>query len=415
MNLQEVLRVALRALGANKLRAALTMLGMIIGVGSVIALMAIGAGVQASISGQISGMGSNLLTIMPGAQTRGGVRQAAGSAPTLTYEDALAIVSSGRVPQALAIAPEASSSGQVVAAGQNVAGRLTGVTADHARVRNLKLAEGQFFSTQNQDARSPVVVLGASIRKTLFGTSDALGKTIRVNQVSLRVIGVLEEAGQSMMGGGDDAMYLPITTLQTRFSGARTATGGRIVSTIFVQLADDTQQTAEAAAANITALLRERHDVKEDDFTMMSQQELQEATAQITGVLTLFLGSIAGISLVVGGIGIMNIMLVSVTERTREIGIRKAIGAKRSDILLQFLLEATVVSVLGGAAGIALGAGGASLISLVNLGGTPMQAVVSPSSVLLAVSVSAGIGLFFGVFPAVKASRLNPIEALRYE
>ena len=414
MNVHEILRVALRALGANKLRSALTMLGMIIGVGSVIALNAIGGGVQASINQQISSMGSNLLTIFPGTQEQGGVRQAAGSAPTLTYEDALAIVASGRVPQAIAVAPEANGSGQVVASGQNVAGRLTGVTAEHARVRNLELAEGQFFSSQNEDARSAVVVLGSDIREKLFGTSDAVGKTIRVNQVPLRVVGVLESTGQSMMGS-DEAIYLPITTLQTRFSGARTPTGGRIVSTISVQLIDDKQETADTAAASISALLRERHGVKENDFTLMSQKELQEATAQITGILTMFLGSIAGISLLVGGIGIMNIMLVSVTERTREVGIRKAIGATERDILLQFLFEAVVVSVLGGAAGIALGAGGASLIGLVDFGGSSMQAVVSPGAVMLAVGVSASIGLFFGVFPAVKASRLNPIEALRYE
>jgi putative ABC transport system permease protein len=319
------------------------------------------------------------------------------------------------VPQALAIAPEVTSSGQVVASGQNVAGRLTGVTADHARVRNLKLAEGQFFSTENEAARSPVVVLSSSTRETLFGRSDAVGKTIRINQVSLRVIGVLESGGQSMWGSSDDAIYLPITTLHTRFSGARTAAGGRNVSSIAVQLVDDTQETANAASTNIATLLRERHGVKEDDFTLLSQKAMQESAAQITGVLTLFLGAIAGISLVVGGIGIMNIMLVSVTERTREVGIRKAIGATGRDIMLQFLFEATVVSVLGGAAGIALGAGGASLIGLADFGGTTVQAVVSPGSVLLAVSVSAGIGLFFGVFPAVKASRLNPIEALRYE
>ncbi len=416
MNVSESVRVALRALGANKLRASLTMLGMIIGVGAVIALMSIGKGVQASVTSQIKGLGTNLLFISPGAQQQGGVRTQAGTAPTLTAEDADAIAQA--VPQVVAVAPESANGGQVIANGQNTFTRLNGVTPDFTSVRNFTLAEGDFITPENLTARSLVAVLGATTAQTLFADSDPIGQTIRVNQVNLRVIGVMAPKGAQAQGNQDDIIFVPLTTMQTRLNRARTARGGNTVSTINVQLADDKKETSDAAVQAIGDLLRERHRVAQDDFTIRSQDDLLATANQITGFITIFLGSVAGISLLVGGIGIMNIMLVSVTERTREIGIRKAIGAKRKDILTQFLIEATVVSIVGGAIGILIGAGGSRLLNGIRFGGPNAQAiqtVVSPDAILLAFTVSALIGLFFGVYPAIKASRLNPIQALRHE
>ncbi|MBI3973352.1 MAG: ABC transporter permease [Chloroflexi bacterium] len=394
------------------------MLGMVIGVGAVIALMSIGKGVQAGVTDQIKGMGTNLLFISPGAQTQGGVRAQAGTAPTLTREDAEAILDSGRVPQVVAVAPEAINFGQTIASGQNTFTRLNGVTPEFEAVRNFRAAEGQFIERAHLDARSLVAVLGANVKQTLFGDGDAVGQTVRVNQVNLRVIGVMESKGAQAQGNQDDVIFVPLTTMQTRLNRHRTAQGGNPVSTINVQLADDRPETQQAAVQAIGDLLRERHRVAQDDFTVRSQEDLLQTATQITGFVTLFLGAVAGISLVVGGIGIMNIMLVSVTERTREIGIRKATGAKRRDILSQFLIEATVVSIVGGTTGILVGGGGSRLLNGIRLGGSdaqPIQTVVSPDAILLAFTVSALIGLFFGVYPAVKASRLSPIEALRYE
>jgi putative ABC transport system permease protein len=421
MNFIESVRLALRALGANKLRAALTMLGVIIGVAAVIALMSIGRGIQASIQGSIQALGSNLLFVSPGAQSSGNVRSQAGTAPSLTFEDAMAITESGRVPQVVAVAPEAGGFAQVVAGGNNVNVRVTGVTPDYEQVRNFHTVEGEFITRENIDARSLVAVIGATTKTNLFGEGDAVGQTIRVNQqnvsANLRVVGVLEPKGSGFGGNQDDTILVPITTQFTRLSRNRTSRGGFTVSTVNVQLIDEKTTTSEEAVKAIGDLLRERHRVTEDDFTIRSQQDLLNTVTQITGALTLFLGAVAGISLLVGGIGIMNIMLVSVTERTREIGIRKAIGAKRRDILTQFLIESIVVSVVGGGIGIAIGAGGARLLDGISLGtsATKLTTVVGLDAVLLAFGVSAAIGLFFGVYPAVRASQLNPIEALRYE
>jgi putative ABC transport system permease protein len=421
MNLTESVRVALRALGANKLRASLTMLGMIIGVGAVIALMSIGRGIQAGITAQIGGLGTNLIFVSPGATTSGGVRTQAGSAATLTTEDAEAILTSGQVPEAKAVAPEASSRAQVVANGQNANTQVTGVTPDYQAVRNWTVAEGDFIGEEQVSARSLVAVLGATTAQNLFGDSDPLGQTIRVDNVSLRVIGVLAPKGSGGFGNSDDVVFVPLTTAQTRLNRSQTARGGNTVTQINVQLTDASAATSDAAGANITSLLLERHRKTEPDFTVRSQEDLLATASSISGFITVFLGSVAGISLVVGGIGIMNIMLVSVTERTREIGIRKAIGATGGNILTQFLIEAVVVSIAGGALGILLGAGGSRLLDGIRLAGfggpnaQPIQTVVSPDAILLAFTVSAAIGLFFGVYPAVKASQLNPIQALRYE
>jgi putative ABC transport system permease protein len=416
MNPMEGVRVALDALGANKLRTALTMLGMVIGVGAVIALLSIGQGMQAGITAQIRSLGTNLLFVTPGAKREGGVRGQAGSLPSLTAEDATAIGEPGRIPEVVAVAPEQHSPSQVVAGGKNTFTDVTGVTPSYLEVRNSRVAGGEFFTSAHLESRALVAVLGATARLDLFGQADPVGQSVRVNNVTLRVIGVLAAKGSQAMGNQDDVIFVPLSTLQSRMSGGRTARGGQTVSTINVQLVDEGKETAAAASAKIAALLRERHRVAADDFTIRSQNDLVAAFTEVARFVTIFLGSVAGISLLVGGIGIMNIMLVSVTERTREIGIRKAVGANPGDVLTQFLIEAVVVSLFGGLLGVAIGWGGSRLLSGVRLmGDEPVQTIVTPDAVLLAFVVSALVGLFFGVYPALKAARLHPIEALRYE
>src|SRR6266851_3999648 len=389
-------RVALRALGANKLRTTLTMLGIIIGVSAVIALMSIGRGAQAQVTAQIQSLGTNLLFIRPGAtKDQGGVRSSAGNAASLTLDDADAIAT---LPNVVATAPELGTGAQMLANGQNVSSRVTGVTDNYAVVRNTNVAVGDWISKQQVDGRSSVVVLGDSVAKQLFPDSDPVGQNVRMSVggrtgTNFRVIGVTEMKGGSGLGNTDDQVNVPVAS---------------------EALMDDT-------VSQIGDLLRARHKVAQDDFTIQSQQDFLNTFNQIAGTFTLLLGAIAGISLVVGGIGIMNIMLVSVTERTREIGIRKAVGARRRDILTQFLVEAIVVSVLGGVIGIAIGAGLAGVISTVQVPGnggaaaSNLQTQVGADSVMLAFFVSAAVGLFFGIYPATRASRLNPIEALRYE
>jgi putative ABC transport system permease protein len=288
-----------------------------------------------------------------------------------------------------------------------------GITPSYENVRNFHVAEGEFINRQHMDGRSTVAVLGANVATDLFGEGDPIGQNVRVGRVNFRVVGVMEKKGSQATGNQDDMILVPLTTLLQRLTNQRTARGGQNVNTIYVQVKDDASMTA--AVEQIGELLRQRHRTAQDDFTIRSQDELLSAVSQITGTLTFLLGAIAGISLVVGGIGIMNIMLVSVTERTREIGIRKAVGAKRRDILIQFLIEAALVSVVGGAIGIALGTGLSQLINRVSLGGQTLTTVVSMDAVGLAVGVSAAIGLFFGIYPATKAASLNPIQALRYE
>jgi len=420
MNTVESIRVALSSLVANKLRSALTMLGIIIGVGAVVAMMSIGRGAQATVTNQIRSMGTNLLFISPGAtRGEGNVRTQAGSAPTLTLEDAEAIAAAGDIPEVAAVAPELSSFGQVIVGSNNVATRITGVTADYESVRNFHPVEGEFITKQQVDARSMVAVLGSNVASSLFPDGGAVDQQINIGfgnrRLRFRVIGVLESKGAQAMGNQDDVVLIPISTLQQRAMQQRTARGGHFVNTINVQLVSDDKAVMDSAVQKIGDLLRQRHRVFEDDFTIRSQEDMLATINQVLGVFTLLLGAIAGISLVVGGIGIMNIMLVSVTERTREIGIRKAVGAKRRDILVQFLVESVVVSVFGGAIGVLIGAGLSRIISTLDLGGQKMETVVSPDAVLLAFGVSAAIGIFFGIYPASRAARLNPIDALRYE
>jgi putative ABC transport system permease protein len=417
MNVIESIRVALRGLAANKMRAILTMLGIIIGVAAVIALMAIGQGVQNSVTQQIQGIGSNLIIISPGATQQGAVRTAQGSAATLTYEDALALQDFTLAPDIAGVSPEYGSSGQVVYGGQNFNVRITGVTPDYETVRNVTLDSGAFVDKVQLDSLSRVAVLGATTAKNLFSGDDPIGREIKINRSIFTVIGVLQAKGGSPMLGGDDIILVPITTAQKRLFGSQLGFGvGSRVSTIYVSAASETQ--VDASIQEITDILRERHKttLANDDFTVTSQKDILGVLDQITGLLTAFLGAIAGISLVVGGIGIMNIMLVSVTERTREIGIRKAVGAKRRDILVQFLVEAVVLSVVGGLGGIALGWSVSQLVNVLKIGApTPLVTAVTPDAVILAVSFSVAIGLFFGIYPANRASSLNPIDALRYE
>ena len=417
MNLIESIRVALRGLAANKLRSILTMLGIIIGVAAVIALLSIGQGVSASIAQQIQGIGSNLVIISPGAVQSGGVRSAQGSAVTLTYEDGQALMDPSRAPSVVGVSPEFASFAQVVYGSQNFNVRVTGVTPDYETVRNARLTTGSFITKAQLDSLSRVAILGATTAQNLFDGDDPIGKEIKINRSPFIVIGVLESKGGSSMLGGDDIVLVPITTAQKRLFGGQRGFGvGSRVSTIYVSAASDAE--VDAAIQQITEILRERHKTtyQNDDFTVTSQKDILNVMGQITGFLTAFLGAIAAISLLVGGIGIMNIMLVSVTERTREIGIRKAVGAKRRDILAQFLVEAVVLSVFGGLGGIVLGWGIGQVVNALKIGDpNPLVTIVTADAVLLAVGFSVAVGLFFGIYPASRAASLNPIDALRYE
>jgi putative ABC transport system permease protein len=414
MNLMESTRIALRSLSANKLRSALTMLGIIIGVAAVIALMGVGRGASKAIDSQINSMGTNLLFVSPGSTSSNGVKSAQGSAQTLTYEDALALNDPANLPAVAAVAPSAQAFGQVVFQGNNVNTPIMGVTADYGPVRNYTVQQGDFITQANVQAKQAVAVLGANVASTLFtGGQDPIGQSIRINNIPFKVVGILTAKGGSGFGNQDDMVAVPITTAMSRLSRNRQG-AGNVISQISVQVADARQM--DAAIQQISAVLRERHHIRyDDDFTVRSQQDMLASAGQITGVLTLFLGGVAGISLLVGGIGIMNIMLVSVTERTREIGIRKAIGATRQNVLTQFLTEATILSVLGGLVGVAVGAGIARLISGLAVGTMTLQPVIALDSILLATLFSLCVGLFFGIYPAYRAASLNPIDALHYE
>jgi putative ABC transport system permease protein len=413
----ENVRVALGGLSANKMRSALTMLGVIIGVGAVIALMSIGEGAQASITEQINSIGSNLIFVSAGARRMGPVQEAGGSA-SLTYKDAMAIADPRNVPDAVAVAPEFGQNTQVIFGDENVNVSVTGVTPEYQLAYNgMEMASGRFIEDRDVGGRSNVAVLGYQSAIDLFGNFDPVGQKIKVTipdggKVSLTVVGVLAEQASSGMSDPNEEVFVPISTAQTKIFNGRNSLGELIVGSINVMAASEGQ--TDAVVDEITALLRKRHDIapgEDDDFFVMNQADMLEMANQITGILTAFLGAIASISLLVGGIGIMNIMLVSVTERTREIGLRKAVGARKGDILIQFLLEAVVLSVLGGLLGILLGTGLGKLVDLTGL----MNSVVTPDSVLLAVGFSIAVGLFFGIYPANQAAKLNPIEALRYE
>jgi len=408
-DLLENLRVALDGLVVNKMRTGLTMLGVIIGVGAVIALMSIGEGAQASITGQISDIGSNLIFVFSN-----------GSVSSLTQSDAEAIADPDNVPDAAAVAPVFSQNSQVIFGNENVSVSVSGVTPEYQEAMSgVETARGRFIEERDVDGRASVAVLGYETAQDLFGGFDPLGQKIKVTipgasggRVSLTVVGILAEQATSGMGDPNEVVLVPLSTAQTRIFNGRNALGEPILSTINVVAASEDR--ADAAVDQIDALLRDRHHFEADedaDFDVMNQADLLDMATQVTDIMTVFLGAIAGISLLVGGIGIMNIMLVSVTERTREIGLRKAVGARKADILVQFLLEAVVLSVVGGLLGILLGVG---LANLVNVTGV-MSSVITLDSVLLAVGFSVATGLFFGIYPANQAAKLNPIEALRYE
>ncbi len=410
MNLLQSVHIALRSIGANKLRSGLTMLGIIIGVMAVITMLSIGRGMQNTVTQQISSIGTNLLFVRPGNTQQGGVRQQETQG-TLTLGDADALMS---VPNVVAVAPQVDGFGQVAYMANNAVGRIIGVTPEYQNTLNANVATGEFISSSHVQGRAAVVVLGAGIATSLFDTADPIGQFVRINGQNFRVIGVMEPKGGTGFNNTDMQLYVPITTAASRLIGNQRFRGGDVVSTINVKITDTSVQ--DAVVQDISNVLRERHRLLfQDDFTIQSQQDILNTLNQITDAFTIFLGGIAGISLIVGGIGIMNIMLVSVTERTREIGIRKAVGARKRDILVQFLTEAMVLSLFGGLIGLLLGMGIARLISGINIGTTTLQTTVDLDAILLAISFSLGVGLFFGIYPANRAASLHPIDALRYE
>jgi putative ABC transport system permease protein len=420
MGISDAIQLALEALYANKLRAFLTMLGIVIGVGAVIALMAVGQGSQKAVTDSIAGLGSNLLFVRPGAATgAGNVRGAAGSSQTLTQDDAEAIAAS--VTNIVAAAPQSQSGAQAIAGANNTFGQIAGVTPEYLDVGGLELGSGVFVSNDDISRTARVAVLGADVAATLFPDgSDPVGQQVRLSQgqnaVTVTVVGVLKAKGGNSESSYDDQIFMPLSTVQRQLSFTRNSrNASAVVSQITVKVAD--KDDVSAAKEAITQLLLERHQVAEADFRVESQEDLAASANEVSQTMTVLLGSIAGISLVVGGIGIMNIMLVSVTERTREIGIRKAVGARQSDILMQFLTEALTVTVIGGLIGIAIGLGTAEFMNGRNIGGLGdnVQTVISWPSVGVAFVVSAAIGLFFGIYPAQRAARLKPIDALRYE
>ncbi len=399
------MRIAVNALFANKLRSLLTMLGIIIGVGAVIAMVAVGMGVTQRVTDSIASLGSNMLIIRPGASMSGGLRGAAGSRTTLKYEDAVAIKK--KIKDVDYVSPTVQKNYQVVYGNQNWNTSVTGVTQEYMSIRDLKVMTGSFITEDDMNTRNRVAVIGMTVASNLFGEANPVGKTIRVNNQPYRVIGVLESKGQSSVGQDqDDVVIVPLTTAMDRLLAVT------YVQTINVQVSS--QNKMDDVQSNIETLLRQRHHLtgtKDDDFQVQNLTSLMSTMNETTTMLTLFLGSIAAISLIVGGIGIMNIMMVSVTERTREIGIRKALGATFKDIMTQFLIESVVIGVIGGVLGIFFGIAAAQAISQFG----DFQTVITVAPILLSFAFSVGIGLFFGIYPARKAALLDPIEALRYE
>ena len=404
---------ALENLSANKLRSMLTVLGIVIGVAAVIAMLSIGRGAEASITSRIESMGTNLVYVTPGSTSQSGVRSAVGSAGTLTLDDAEALAS---LPDVVAIASVTDSMAQLVYQGQNTRTRLMGVTPGYETVSSLTLADGVFISDANQSGRSLVVVLGSSVAETLFGTtSGVVGQKVRLNGQPYKVIGVLESKGGTGFMNQDDQVFIPLSTALYRLVGGARFRGSSVISQITIKASS--VDAVDQVVNDVTPTMRELHETVEgaDDFTVTSQEATLDAATQVTDTLTIFLGGIAGISLMVGGIGIMNIMLTTVTERTHEIGLRKAIGARRQDILLQFLVESMVLSLIGGLIGAVFGWGIAQMMGQVQISGSTITPVVGLDSVLLATLFSMAVGLFFGIYPATRAARLQPVEALRYE
>ena len=415
MKLIEFFTIAIRSLFANKLRSSLTMLGIIIGVGAVISLMSIGRGAQARVTSIYEGLGSNVIFVQPQNPEAPGMARLSPlfATPSLTLDDAEALAD---IPWVLGVAPTNENFVEVTVGDESVYVVIQGTTPAYQQAYNYTLASGQFISEKDVARKDMVIVLGSKVARDLFGSDDPIGQKVKIKGRSFSVTGVLEPKGGTFMGFSlDDIVVVPITTFQSRLFAQQTVRGENAVQSIAVQLSSS--EAISEVTEEIEATLRKRHRIdpgEKDDFAVISQEQLLGIFEQITGIFTIFLGAIASISLVVGSIGIMNIMLVSVTERTREIGIRKAVGAKRRDILVQFLLEAAMLSLVGGGIGITGGWLVSKAVSLIDIGGMTINSVVSPDIVILAISVSVFIGLASGIYPAMRAARLNPIDALRY-
>jgi len=406
--LLQSLLIAIRALRVNKMRAILTMLGIIIGIAAVIAMVAIGTGASKMISDQIASIGSNLLLVLPGSTTSGGLRTGSGGTPTLTYDDAKAI--KAECPSVAEVAPTVRGSAQVVFGNQNWSTIVMGVTPEMLTVRDWPLVAGRNLSQSDEAAATKNCLIGQTVAENLFGNADPIGKIVRIKKIPFTVIGMLEHKGQSPQGQDqDDVIYIPLSTAQRKVFGSQFP--NTVGATMVQAKSADVLNKAEE---EVTALLDQRHRIgpsRERDFTVRNLSEILAISEQSSKVMSLLLGAVASISLIVGGIGIMNIMLVSVTERTREIGIRMAIGAKQRDILLQFLTEAVLLTTCGGIIGMGVGVAGAMVVSKL----MQWPTLISSQAIIIAFLFSAGVGVFFGFYPARKAAGLNPIDALRYE
>ena len=404
MKWTKLIKVAVKSIMKNRMRSSLTILGIVIGVGAVIAMVAVGQGASADIQGQISSLGSNMIIIMPGASQQGGINRGASSLNSLTMNDVEEMARDGKLIRH--VSPLVNAPAQVIAMGRNWSTKVQGVSVDYLKIKDWPLLKGVSFSERDVRSRKKVALLGKTVVDKLFGTSDPLGQKIRIGTIPFTVIGVLDEKGQNMMGDQDDVILAPCDTVLYRMGD------GETVNAIMASAVSN--ESMEAAQAEVIALLRKSHKLRNGaaaDFDVRSQKEILTNVTTVTGILTMLLGAIAAVSLLVGGIGIMNIMLVSVTERTREIGIRMAIGARPGDVMVQFLIESVILSLLGGIVGIIVGLGlGKMTASLIQ-----SSLVVSPTIIILAFCFSGAVGIFFGFYPSRKASRLNPIEALRYE
>ena len=410
MKFLRVLKEAINSINANRTRTFLTILGIIIGVGAVIALMAIGQGAQQTITSQIESIGTNVAYIMPGNRL-----ETVTNARRLTLTDADNLRNRSRAQSIIGVVPVVMGSAEVAYSGESFSVNVTGSSADYQRVLNLELAEGTFFTASQDDSRASVIVIGPEVAQRLLGkSSGVVGTVLRINNYPFRVIGITKSKGGSQFNNPDLAVYMPITSMQMRVEHS---SGSEAVDYIIIQAADS--QSISAAISEANEIMRSSHRLsprQKNDFTITNQQDFLSIANAITNVLTIFLSGIAGISLLVGGIGIMNIMLVSVTERTQEIGLRKALGARKNDIMLQFLSESALLSLIGGLFGIGLGWLLSALVGWIAASSnTPLQPVVGVDAILLATLFSTAVGLFFGWYPARRAANLQPVEALRYE